>query len=268
MTSDVGSVGSVESLFGLAGRVAVVTGGATGIGEGIVRRFASSGAHVVVADRDLPGAERVASEVGGEAAELDVTDADAVDEVLGSVGDRIDVLVNNAGSYRDVGPILDLPVEAWRRSIEVNLASVFHCSQAVARRMVDQGDGGAIVNIASVDGMMSVLGTSYDTAKAGVIHFTRTLAVDLAPHGIRVNCVSPGVIEVETLRKIATGELDPLWPSDPSPSGLMNPITRQRSANIPLGRRGGPDDIATVVQFLASDAASYVTGQNLPVDGG
>lgn len=258
----------VAALFDLSGRVAVVTGAATGIGEGIARLLARAGAAVVVADVDGAGARRVASEIGGEAVVLDVTDAAACADVLGTFGERLDVLVNNAGSYHEAGSILDQSVESWRRSIEINLASLFNCSKPAAARMVAQGHGGAIVNIASVDGVLPCLGTSYDTAKAGAIHFARSLAVDLAPHGIRVNAVSPGVVPVPTLDKMHRGEIAHFWPKNPSRSGLMGPITTQRSSNVPLGRKGTPDDIARAVLFLVSDAASYVTGQNLCVDGG
>ena len=259
---------AVSSLFDLAGRVAVVTGAATGIGEGIARLLGSAGARVVIADVDIAGAERVAAEIGGTAIELDVTDAPACATVLGSIGDRVDILVNNAGSYHEAGSILDQSVDSWRRSIDVNLAGIFHCSKPVAERMVAQGEGGAIVNIASVDGLLPCLGTGYDTAKAGAIHFARSLAVDLAPHGIRVNAVSPGVVPVPTLDRMHAGEIEHFWPRNPSPSGLMGPITKQRSSNVPLGRKGTPADIANAVLFLVSDAASYVTGHNLVVDGG
>ncbi len=256
------------ALLDLAGRSAVVTGAATGIGEGIARVLAGAGASVTVVDIDQVGAERVASEIGGDAAVLDVTDAAACAEVFASVGDRLDIVVNNAGSYHEAGSILDQDVESWRRSIDVNLASLFHCCRPAARRMVDQGDGGAIVNIASVDGLLACLGTGYDTAKAGAIHFTRSLAVDLSPHGIRVNAVSPGVVPVPTLDRMHAGEIEHFWPKNPSVSGLMGPITTQRSSNVPLGRKGTPNDIANAVLFLASDAASYITGQNIAVDGG
>jgi NAD(P)-dependent dehydrogenase (short-subunit alcohol dehydrogenase family) len=258
----------IIGLFDLDGRNAVVTGGATGIGEGIARCLAAAGATVAIADIDEDGAERVAREIGGDALRLDVTDPGACADVLGTWGDHLDILVNNAGSYHEAGSILDQTVDSWRRSIEINLASLFNCCQPTVRRMVDQGDGGAIVNIASVDGVLPCLGTGYDTAKAGAIHFTRSLAVDVSPHRIRVNAVSPGVVPVPTLDRMHAGEIDHFWPREPSVSGLMGPITTKRSSNVPLGRKGTPADIAHAVLFLVSDAAGYVTGQNLAVDGG
>ena len=256
------------ALFDLTGRTAVVTGAATGIGEGIAGVLAAAGARVVVADIDRVGAQRVADEIGGHAHDLDVTDPEGCADILSTIEDRLDILVNNAGSYHEAGSILDQSVESWQRSLDINLASLFNCSKPAAARMVEQGEGGAIVNIASVDGVLPCLGTGYDTAKAGAIHFSKSLAVDLAPHGIRVNAVSPGVVPVPTLDKIRSGELEPLWPTESSETGLMGPLMQQRSANVPIGRKGTPEDIAHAVLFLVSDAASYVTGQNLTVDGG
>ena len=264
----IGMNDSISDMLNLTGRTAVVTGAATGIGEGIARTLASAGAHVIVADIDTEGADRVAGDVGGTAVDLDVTDPDACARVLAEAGDRLDIVVNNAGSYHEAGSILDQSVESWRRSIELNLASIFNCSKPAAVRMVEQGDGGAIVNIASVDGLLPCLGTGYDSAKAGAIHFSKSLAVDLAPHGVRVNAVSPGVIPVPTLDRMHAGEIDPLWPLEPSVSGLMGPLMKQRSSNVPLGRKGTPDDIGRVVLFLVSPLADYVTGQNIAVDGG
>jgi NAD(P)-dependent dehydrogenase (short-subunit alcohol dehydrogenase family) len=260
----------IGELLSLDGQFALVTGAATGIGEGIATVLSQAGAHVVIADIDLVGAQRVATAIGGVAIALDVTDADAVTSAVEKFRDRggLDILVNNAGTYREAGSILDQSHESWHRSIDVNLVSVFNCSKPAAQLMVQQGRGGSIVNIASVDGMLPCLGTGYDTAKAGVIHFTRSLAVDLAPHQIRVNGVNPGNIPVETLRKIHTGELPPLWPANSSVTGLMGPMMRQRSNNIPLGRKGTAAEIAHAVLFLCSAAARYVTGHTVTVDGG
>jgi NAD(P)-dependent dehydrogenase (short-subunit alcohol dehydrogenase family) len=258
---------SLAQLFALDGRTALVTGGATGIGEGIARVLARAGAYVVIGDLDLDGAHRVAADIQGEAIVLDVTQSDSVTEAVRQVPE-IDLLVNNAGTYRENGSILDQSAASWQHCIDVNLGGVFHCSQAVAKSMVAGGRGGSIINIASVDGVLPCLGTGYDSAKAAVMQFTRSLAVDVAPHGIRVNAVAPGNIPVPTLRRIHSGELPPLWPADSSPTGLMGPMMRQRSANIPLGRLGTPDDIALAVMYLASAAASYVTGHTVVVDGG
>ena len=262
----------IDQLFFLEGRTALVTGGATGIGEGIARLLAEAGASVTVGDIDLAGATRVADEIGGRAVLLDVTDPDCANEVIGSVA-GLDLLVNNAGTFREAGSILDQSHESWRRSIDVNLAGVFNCSKAAAISMVGTEAGtpprpGTIVNISSVDGMMVCLGTGYDSAKAGVIHLTRSLAVDLAPHGIRVNGVAPGNVPVPTLTKMKSGELPPLWPADSSVTGLMGPMMQQRSSNIPLGRKGTPQDIARAVLYLSAEASSYVTGHTIVVDGG
>ena len=260
----------IGQLLALDGRTALVTGAAKGIGEGIARTLAAAGAHVMVADVDDVAAKRVAADIGGDAVHLDVTDAAQAAAVISAAGGAsgLDILVNNAGTYREAGSILDQSHESWHRSIDVNLVSVFNCSKPAAAAMVAHGRGGSIVNIASVDGMLPCLGTGYDTAKAGVIHFTRSLAVDLAPHGIRVNGVNPGNIPVGTLRKIHSGDLPPLWPVNSSPTGLMGPMMKQRSKNIPLGRTGTPDEIAHAVLFLCSSAAAYVTGHTLTVDGG
>jgi len=258
---------SIGQLLSLDGKEALVTGAATGIGEGIARVLSEAGAHVLIADLDLDGARRVANDIGGEAVRLDVTDPVAVAAVIGGL-DRLDILVNNAGTYREAGSILDQSYESWRHSVDVNLASCFCCSKPAAEKMVAQGGGGAIVNIASVDGYLPCLGTGYDSAKAGVIQFTRSLAVDLAPHGIRVNAVAPGYVPVPTLLKMHAGELPQLWPQDPSPSGLMGPLMRQRSSNIPLGRGATTAEIGQAVLFLCAPASSYMIGQTLAVDGG
>jgi NAD(P)-dependent dehydrogenase (short-subunit alcohol dehydrogenase family) len=245
----------IEKIWSLDGKHAVVTGVSTGsIGEGIARTLAAAGATVVVSDIRDNGLSAIATDIGGTAVVADLTDETQTHALIGA-GPAVDILVNNAGSYFDVGPILKQSPDSWRRAMDNNITTCYNASRAAARRMVDAGKGGSIINISSVDGLLPCMGTGYDTAKAAVIQFTRSLAVDLAPHYIRVNNIAPGAVMVETLRKMHTG-------------GLMNPITKIRSANIPLGRRGTPDDIGNAVLFLASEASSYVTGVTLPVDGG
>ncbi len=258
---------AIGQLLNLDGRIAAVTGGATGIGAGIARTLRDAGAEVVILDIDLAGAAAEADRIGGTALELDVTNPEACAEVVAAI-DGLDLLVNNAGTYREAGSILDQSAESWQHSIDVNLAGLFNCSKPAAAAMVANGRAGTIVNIASVDGVLPCLGTGYDSAKAGAIQFTRSLAVDLAPHGIRVNAVSPGHVPVETLAKMRSGELPSLWLENPSPSGLMGSMMRQRSSNIPLGRSAEVAEIANVVLFLSAAASSYVTGQNIMVDGG
>jgi NAD(P)-dependent dehydrogenase (short-subunit alcohol dehydrogenase family) len=265
----------IAPLLSLDDQVAIVTGAATGIGEGIARLLCAAGATVVVADVDATGADRVAGalrEAGGraEAVVVDVTDHAAVDAAWGRVWEvhgGIDVLVNNAGSYLTAGPIYDLEPEVWRRLMAVNLDSLYHCSRAAVRRWIDGGRRGArIVNIASVDGLIACIGVNYDAAKAGAIHFSRSLAVDVAPHGIRVNAVAPGYVQVETLARIARGELPPVHGRPTVATGLNNPVVRARVETLP--RPGTPEDIARAVLFLSTEASSYVTGQVLAVDGG
>jgi NAD(P)-dependent dehydrogenase (short-subunit alcohol dehydrogenase family) len=266
----------VANLLSLEGKVAIVTGAATGIGEGIAHVLADAGAHVVIADIDVPGAERVAAAITGDggaatAVTVDVVDPNQVHQVFGMVERQVgpvSILVNNAGSYRAAGAILEMSTDVWRSSVAINLDSVFHCTQAVARLMLVHGGGGAVVNIASVDGILPCIGVNYDSAKAGVIQFTRSAAVDLSPHKIRVNAVAPGFINVQTLARIRRGELPPIMPTPTLASGLSGPVMSARSANIPLGRAGEPRDIGNAVLFLCSGAASYITGHTVVVDGG
>ena len=265
----------LAGLFSLDGKVALVTGSATGIGEGIAAVFARAGATVVVADIDTDTGKAATAALAERGLDVhflpvDVTDAELCRRCVADtvrVAGGLDILVNNAGSFHQSGSILDQTEESWHRCVAINYHGVFHMSKPAAQQMVAQGRGGAIVNIASVDGLLPCLGTGYDSAKAAVIHFTRSLALDLAPHSIRVTGVNPGAVEVETLRRMHAGELPPLW-VDQSPTGLMGPLMKQRSANIPLGRKGTVEEIAHVVLFLASPAASYITGQTVTADGG
>lgn len=244
----------------LEGKTAIVTGGAHGLGRAIALRLADDGADVMVADLLGGDAEAVAAEVrtrGRRAAsyEVDVSDAGAVSgmvmatvEVLGC----IDILVNDAGVSGE-SPLLDMKESFWDRVMGVNLKGNFLCSQAVAREMVARGGGGAIVNITSTAGANARPGASaYASSKAGIIQFTRVLALELGQHGIRVNAVGPGMT-------LTGSEVKPA-PSQKYQGAFVG--------QVPMGRAGVPGDIAAAVAFLASPDATYINGQVIFVDGG
>lgn len=236
-----------------AGRVVLITGGAGGIGSVTAARFGSAGDRVAVADRDGAAARRVAASVPGAAGvELDVTDEESIATALQRIRDElgpVGVLVNNAAVATDT-PFEDLSRAAWQADIDVSLTGAFLMCQAV---LPDLARGGAIVNVASVNGVGYYGNEAYSAAKAGLISLTRSLAVRYGPDGIRCNAVLPGTVRT------------PIWDrrlaDDPH---VMDNLTRW----YPLGRVGRPEDVAAAVTFLASDEASWITGASLPVDGG
>jgi 2-deoxy-D-gluconate 3-dehydrogenase len=251
---------SLADLIDLTGRTAVVTGGGMGIGRGIVRRLAEAGANVVVADLDLAAAEAVALEVGlGRAGgtvpcAADVGDRADVERMIDNAVDSfgsLDILVNNAGIY-PARPLADLDLETFRRVLDVNLTGLYLCTKAAAARMIDQGTGGRIVNVTSIDALHpSMVGLShYDASKHGAWGFTKNVALELAPHDIRVNAIAPGGIKTPGI-----GDVD---------DETMASFARM----IPMGRLGDPDEIGRAALFLASELSSYVTGAQLVVDGG
>jgi 3-oxoacyl-[acyl-carrier protein] reductase len=251
---------------GLAGRVAIVTGGAAGIGNATALRFAEEGCKVAVWDVSDTGVGDLLAEIearGGEGtfANVDVTSAPAVqaavDEVVAKWG-RIDVIVNNAGIVRDAqlvkvrdGEIVStMTDDQWESVIGVNLRGVFNCSRAVTPHMIKAG-GGSILNASSVVGLYGNFGqTNYVATKAGVIGMTRVWARELGRYNIRVNAVAPGFVATEILRAM--------------PEKIIEGMVKR----TPLGRMGEPRDIANAYVFLASDAASWITGEVMSVDGG
>jgi meso-butanediol dehydrogenase/(S,S)-butanediol dehydrogenase/diacetyl reductase len=237
-------------------KVAIVSGGAAGIGAAVVRRIAAEGGKVAIFDIDPAGGEKLAAELGADKAvsmAVDAADAEAVEEAIGAIDarfGRLDILVNNAG-IGCLGKSPDLPIEQWRRVMAIDIDGVFHACRVAVPLM--RRRGGAIVNIASISGMGGDYGfTAYNAAKGAVINYTRALAVDHAAEGIRVNAVSPGLIETPAT----------------SPIAEMPDLHRQWVGGIPMKRAGKPEEIAEVVAFLASDAASYVTGAIVVADGG
>ena len=240
--------------FGHRGRVVIVTGGAQGIGEACVRRFASEGARVVVADV-LP-TPAWASKMGIVCLPCDVGSSVAVDAMLAQVVKafgRVDILVNNAGIFKAT-PFLDLTEADFDAVLRVNLKGSFLVAQAVARCMVQTGTRGSIVNMSSVNGVLAIPEiASYNISKGGINQLTRAMALALAEHGIRVNAVAPGTIATELAAQAV----------------LTSEAARQKVlSRTPLRRLGEPEEVADVVAWLASDAASYVTGEIVTVDGG
>lgn len=246
----------------LAGKVALVTGGSTGIGKASSLTFAREGAKVVVSDVNADGGEETAHFIrdsGGEAifAKADVSKAAEVEALVNkaiATYGRLDCAFNNAGIAGPIGASThEYPNESWDRVIGINLKGVWLCMRYEIPQMLRQG-GGAIVNTASIWGLVGAQGASaYVASKHGVVGLTRAAALEYAPQGIRINAVNPGTIR--------TPILDPFIAAIPEFESLMTSLH-------PIGRIGMPEEVAEAVVWLCSDAASFVVGQNLPVDGG
>jgi 2-dehydro-3-deoxy-D-gluconate 5-dehydrogenase len=258
--SAAGQQPSLQELISLSGRVAIVTGGAMGIGLGIVRRLHEAGANVVIADLDEVAAQELARSLeqirAGSALAVgcDVADPASVEALVDQAVERfhgLDILVNNAGIYPMV-PLAELDVDTFRRVLDVNLTGLFLCTKRAAEEMIARGRPGRIVNVTSIDALHpSMIGLShYDASKHGAWGFTKNVALELAPHGICVNAVAPGGIKT------------------PGTGGTDQESLAAFEAMIPMRRMGDPDDIGRAVLFLASELSSYTTGIQLVVDGG
>lgn len=239
-------------------RVVLVTGGSSGIGKAVCTAFAAAGDTVIInfsrSSERAEGLKRELSAVNSSVftEQADVSDYAQVKRMVGSVIDRhgrIDVLVNNAGIVKDCYLML-MPEKDWDDVIAVNLSGVFHCSKAVSRHMIEQR-AGVIINIASLSGITGLPGqTNYSAAKGGVIAFTRALSKELAPFNIRVNAVAPGVIEGDMVNALP----------EKTKKGFLD--------SIPMKRFGSPEEVSSVVKFLASEDAGYITGEIISITGG
>ena len=241
----------------LNGKIALITGGARGIGRFISEELASQGAHVILADINMEGAEKTAIGIkssGGQASavRIDVASAADVRGVFDSILKEykpVDIVVNNAGITRD-GLLVRMKEVDWDLVLNINLKGSFLCSQQAAKQMMKQKSG-SIINIASIVGVMGNFGQSnYSASKSGLIGFTKTLAREVAPRGIRANAVAPGFIDTE-MTKV-----------------LEESVRSKLIEQIPLARLGQPEDVANCVSFLVSENASYITGQVINVNGG
>ncbi|MGI9658563.1 MAG: SDR family NAD(P)-dependent oxidoreductase [Gaiellaceae bacterium] len=238
-------------------RIAIVTGAGAGIGRAAAHALASAGAHVAVTDIDLSAAESVAAELEqAEAHELDVSAEEQVQSVVGTIASshgRIDVLVNNAGVGARTATV-ELETERWQRALEVGPTGSFYCVREVGPHMLE-ARAGAVVNVASIMGLIGAVhypNLAYHTAKGALVNFTRALAVEWAPQGVRVNAVAPTFVRTALTQAL----LD-----EPG-------MEKKLLAETPMGRFAEPDEIAAAILFLASDAASMITGHTLPIDGG
>lgn len=260
MTTDVFSTPAPDAGINdqdVTGRVIIVTGAASGIGKGIATRLAKDGARLVIADLDEAAAQTTAEELGSDAlgVAVDVTDRTAVDAMTDAVMERygrIDALVNNAG-WDKAEPFLDSEVSTWERVIAINLYGPLHCSQSVVEKMVEQGHG-TVVNIGSDAARVGSSGEAvYSACKGGIVAFTKTLAREVARHGVTANAVCPGPADTPLFEQISAS----------------NPKLRTSLEKaIPLRRLAEPEDLANAVAFMVSPASSYVTGQTLSVSGG
>ncbi len=238
----------------LTDRVAVVTGGGAGIGRGIAAGLAAFGAKVAIWEQNPESCESAAGEIGALGIPTDVRDGAQVDAALAQTTAElgtVTILVNNAGGVFWSG-ILDTSENGWDALYRSNLRHVLLCTQRVAREMVEAGVGGSVISVTSIEGVRAAPGyAAYSAAKAGVINYTKTAALELAPHGIRVNALAPDITLTEGI------------------ASLVPPGSEVRfGLTVPMGRAGHVDEMAGAAVFLASDLASYITGQTIHVDGG
>jgi len=252
-------------------RVAIITGGGRGIGQGVALRFAREGAKLVLVDIDQSHLDETAKQLDESGTGVayitqraDVSSSADVQRFFDATVERfgrLDILVNNAGIGNPPVPIINMPEEAWDRTIAVNLKSVFLCSKLAALQFIKQGGGGRIISVASQAGKTGYpMLTPYCASKAGIVLFTQAFAKEVGAHKINVNCVCPGTIDTPLLRGAGMG----IQTTD----DMFNQLIGRVLPTIPLGRVGYPEDVAKLITFLASDEADYMTGQAINISGG
>ncbi len=254
----------MTDLFNLTGKRTFITGGSRGLGREMALALAGAGADIALVARPSDALQQTAEDIRalGRTAwvlEADVGDPEAADAICHRALEELgsfDILINNVGGRRVNVPTEDLDLLTWREMMHLNLTSTFLCSRIIGGAMIKAGKGGRIINIASINAMVAgrgIGGRHYETAKAAVLQFTRTLAVDWAPHGITANAICPGLFATEPNRK---------WQES-------NPEMIERLvADIPMGSMGNPKDIGALAVYLASDSAGFMTGASLVIDGG
>ena len=249
-----------QVLFDLKGQTAIITGGGSGIGAGIARAYAALGANLVIADVEMDSAHEMVAEL--EAVDqsilllqVDVRDGNQVKNMVERTVEHfgaVDILVNSAG-VGTLSSIVDMLEEEWDWVLDVNLKGPFLCTRAVVRRWIQQGRDGKIINLSSINERVPLMGEAhYCASKGGVMMFTRAAALELAPYGIRVNAIAPGMIETPMTEEVS----------------VVPELHDAHLKQVPLGRFGQPADVARVAVFLASPWADWITGASIPVDGG
>lgn len=255
---------SVLDRFRLDGKTLFITGGSRGLGREMALAIASAGADVALTGRDAESLNRTADEIRklGRVATPIVADIGSMPdceracrEALETAG-PIDILINNVGGRRVPDPTTEMPLETWQELIDLNLTSVFLCTKIIGGAMIERGQGGRVINISSINGLVAtpgIGGRSYETSKAAVLQFTKATAVDWAPYGITVNAICPGGFMTDPNKR---------WSKE-------NPdLTATFKSKIPAGDFGQPEDLGPLAVYLASDAARYVTGTSIVIDGG
>lgn len=248
----------MNAAFDLSGKLAIITGGGSGIGRGIARALAKAGADIALCGRRLSVCETACAEirqtgVAAEAFRCDVSQQNEVEAMVAAVIERfgrIDILVNNAGIAGAAQPFLDITLEQWRQTIDINLTGMFLCSQAVGRHMVREGHG-KIINVASVGSFLPLpCSADYSASKGGVMMLTRAMALELIRHNIQVNAVCPGYIATELKQD------------------TIERVAEKAARKVPAGRIGRSEEVAGAVVFLASSASDYMVGSSVVIDGG